>query len=170
MKNTIKKFGLYASLVGGIIFVGSHYINLGVDFGTLEILGFASIFASLSFVFFGIKHFRDKINNGHIAFGKAILIGIAISAIASLAIAILDVIYLLYINPEFMVEYGTYALDKMQQTMTADEFVIAKEKFSKQMELYDSPTFAGLIMFMTVFAIGIVVSLFSSLILQRKEN
>lgn len=169
MKNTIIKFGIYASLVGGFIFIGGHFFDWNIDFGVLEIFGYASIFASLSFVFFGIKHFRDNINDGIVSFKNALLIGLAISAIAGLVIAFLDVIYVTVINPDFVSEYLQYALDGMKNTLPPEEFETQKAILEEQMKLFESPAIAGLIMFVTVFAIGIIISLLSSLILQRKR-
>lgn len=169
MKNTVIKFGGYASLVGGLIFTGSHFLSLDIDFGLLKIFGYASIFASLSFVFFGIKHFRDKLNQGIVTFGKALIIGLAISAVSGLVIGILDIIYVTVINPDFVSEYLQYTLDGMENTMSVEEFEKQKATRTEQMKLFDSPAIAGLLMFGIVFAIGIIVSLISSLILQRKS-
>ena len=80
MKSTVIKYGLYGLITGLIIF--TLHLVLGInnlDYSTNEILGYISIFLSLSFVFFGIKHYRDKVNNGIITLGKAIAIGILIS-------------------------------------------------------------------------------------------
>ncbi|GAA3594886.1 DUF4199 domain-containing protein [Flavivirga amylovorans] len=169
MLSTIKKFGSYAALVGVLLFIGSHFFNWNVGFKTLEIFGYASILASLSFVFFGIKHFRDQINNGVISFKKALLIGLVISAISGIVIGLLDVVYVTMINPDFVVEYTEYALEGMKNTLSASEFEVEKEALNEQMKLFENPIFTWSIMFTTVFAIGVIISLFSSLILQRKS-
>ena len=169
MKNTIKKFGIYAALTGGIIFTGSHFLMSDIDFGLLEVFGYTSIFASLSFVFFGIKHFRDQLNQGTISFGKAMLIGLAISAIAGIAIGVLDIIYVTVINPDFMSEYLQYTLDGMKETLSVEELEKQRVILTEQMKLYDSPSIAGLLMFGTVFVIGSIISLISSLVLQSKN-
>ena len=170
MKNTILKFGSYGALLGGLIFILSHFFLKNLDLGILEILGWASILASLSFVFFGIKHFRDKLNNGLITFGKALIIGLAISAIAALAISLLDIIYVKFINPDFANEYIQHTLNGLKDTLSAEEFAQKKTTLEEEMKLYDNPAFAGLFMFALIFAVGIIVSLISSLILQRKTN
>lgn len=169
MKKTVIKFGIYAALVGGIFFIGSHFFDWNMDFDLLEVFGYASIFASLSFVFFGIKHFRDNLNNGLVSFKKALLIGLAISAIAGLAISILDIIYITIINPNFPSEYLQYALEGMKNTLSPEEFAIEKTALEEQMKLFETPIFSSLFMFTIVFTIGIIVSLISSLILQRKD-
>ncbi len=169
MKNSILKFGGYGALIGGLIFIISHYLPWNIDLSDREIFGWISIFASLSFIFFGIKHFRDQVNNGVITFGKALVIGLAISAIAGLAIGILDIIYASIINPDFANEYVNHTLDGLKDTLTTEEFEIKKVKLLEEMKLYDNPAFAGLFMFTLIFSVGIIVSLISSLILQRKQ-
>ncbi len=168
MKNSILKFGGYSALAGGIIFMISHYLFKDIDMGTREILGWVSILTSLSFVFFGIKHFRDQLNNGVVTFGKALLIGLGISAIAGLAIGLLDIFYVTIINPDFSSEYIQYTLENMKETLSAEEFAIQKTKLLEEMKMFDNPTFAGVFMFALIFATGIIISLISALILQRK--
>ncbi len=170
MKNSILKFGGYGALVGGLIFIGTHYLPWNINLDHLEIFGWVSIFASLSFVFFGIKHFRDQINNGYITFGKALLIGLAISAIAGLAIGILDIIYIIAINPDFATEYIQHTLNGLKETLSVEEFEIKKEELLEEMKLFDNPLSSGLFMFGLIFATGIIISLLSSLILQRKQS
>ena len=169
MKNAIIKFGGYASLVGGLMFIGSHYIVRDIDFNLLEIFGYASIFASLTFVFFGIKHFRDQLNQGVVTFGKALIIGLAISAIAGVVIGVLDIIYVEVINPDFVSEYLQYSLEGLKETLSVAEFEEQKAVLTEQMKLFEKPAMSGLLMFGIVFSIGIIVSLISSLILQRKK-
>ncbi|AOW20965.1 DUF4199 domain-containing protein [Urechidicola croceus] len=169
MKQSILKFGGYGALTGGIIFMGSHFFSGKIDMGLLEIFGYISIFASLSFVFFGIKHFRDQFNNGTITFGKAIIIGLAISAIVGITIGILDIIYVTIINPNFANEYVQYTLDGMKKTLSPEVFEIQKAQLLEEMKAYDNPAFAGLFMFGIIFAIGMIISIISALILQRKN-
>ena len=169
MKNTIKKYGIYAAMVGGLFFIASHYIPWGMGYSTLEVFGYVSIFASLSFVFFGIKHFRDEINNGMISFTKAFLIGLAISFISGIMIGLLDFIYVKVINPEFYTEYSQYILEDMRDTLTAEQFELEKLSLETQMETFAIPGISGLFMFAIVFVIGIMISLVSALILQRKK-
>ena len=168
MNTTIKKFGSYASLTAALLFTLALVLGLQLDFATQELLGYITIFASLIFVFFAIKYYRDKENNGSVRFGKALLIGILISLFASLAFGIIDAIYIKYINPDFAEDYMVYTLEGMQKTMSPEEFQAQKTIMEQQMASYSSPLFAGFIMFATVFVIGFVVSILSALILQRK--
>ena len=153
MKNTVLKYGFFGLLVGFVIF--TLHLTLGIDnldYGTNEILGYVSIFLSLSFIFFGIKHYRDRVNDGLLSLGKAISIGILISLLVGIGIAIADFIYTKFINPSFFANYEQMLIDKGKQ----DEII----------EM--TSTTAALFMLALVTIIGFIISLVSGLILQRK--
>lgn len=169
MKNTVLKFGLYAAVTTSILFTSALVLGKNLDFSTQEVLGYASIIASLLFVFFGIKHYRDRENNGTVSFAKALLVGILISLFASLAFGIIDVIYVKYINPEFTEQYMAYTLENMEKTMPPEEFRIKKAEVESQMAVYANPAIAGFVMFITVLLIGFIISLLSAFILKRNQ-
>lgn len=153
MKSTVLKFGLYGLIAGFIIF--TLHLTIGInnfDYSTNEILGYVSILLSLSFIFFGLKHYRDKVNNGLLSLGKAISIGLLISLLVAVGIAIADFVYTKFINPDFFNSYE----EMMKDQGKADEIF----------EM--TSTTAALFMFALVTVIGFIISLISGLILQRK--
>lgn len=169
MKKTVLRYGLYGSATICILFLLSWFLGKGIDFSTQEIIGYASMIVSLSFVYFGIKYFRDEENNGTITLEKALLIGVLISLLTALAFGVLDVIYVSYINPDFMNEYYNVTLAQMKETLPPEEFEVKLAEMESQKELFSSAWMNFLIMSMTVFVIGFIISLISSLILQRKN-
>ena len=154
MKNTVLKYGGYGLVVGFVIF--TLHLTLGIknlDYTTNEVLGYISIFLSLSFIYFGIKHFRDKVNNGVITLGKAIAIGLLISVLVGLGIAIADFVYTKFLDPSFFNNYEQMLIDQGREneiikmtSLTAAAFMLA-----------------------LVVVIGFIISLISAMILQRKK-
>ena len=168
MKNTVLKYGGYGLLTAIVLFMLALWLGKGLDFSTQEILGYATMVASLSFIFFGLKHYRDKENNGVLSLSKALVIGVLISVFVGLGIGIADYIYTTVINPDFAQEFLDTSLKTMKETMNAKEFEAEKAKLTQQMEDYGGSGFLAFIMFMTVVLIGFVISLISGFILQRK--
>ncbi|SEP93838.1 Protein of unknown function [Hyunsoonleella jejuensis] len=152
MKQTILKYGGYGAIVGFLIFVIHLALGKDLDFGTLEILGYVSIFVSLSFIYFGIRYYRDKINNGKISLGNALLIGVLISVLVGIGIGIADYIYTQYINPNFFKDYT--------------QMLIEEGRGDEVIEM--TSTTGALFMLVLVTIIGFIISLISGLILQRK--
>ncbi|TXG36953.1 DUF4199 domain-containing protein [Seonamhaeicola maritimus] len=152
MQATIKKYGLYGLLTGLVIFILHLTLGKDLSYSTNEIIGYISIFISLSFVFFGIKHYRDKVNNGAVSFGKALSIGILISVLVAIGIALADFVYTKFINPDWFENYYQMMRDA-----------------GKEDEIMEMTSFtAGLFMLTLVTVIGFIISLISSLVLQRK--
>jgi len=120
MKSTVKRYGLYSALTLIVLFALSWIIGAGSDYGSQETIGYISIVVALSFVFFGIKHFRDAVNGGSVTFGKALKIGVLITLFASVAFGILDIVYKL-INPEFITEYYDTMVEQVKETVPADQ-------------------------------------------------
>ncbi|WP_456441032.1 DUF4199 domain-containing protein [Psychroserpens sp.] len=153
MKQTVQKYGLYGLLTGFIIFIIHLVIGINnFDNSTNEILGYVSIFLSLSFIYFGIKHYRDQINNGLISLGKAIAIGILISLLVGLGIAIADFMYTKFIDPSFFSNYEQHLIEQGKE----DEIIKM------------TSSTAAIFMLALVTIIGFIISLISALILQRK--
>ena len=134
-----------------------------------RVIGYASMVVSLSFVYFGIRHFRDKENSGILSFGKGLLIGVLISLITALAFGILDVVYIKFINPDFQTEYYDTIIAELRQNLPAAEFEIKRQEMEAQRELFSSTFISFLLMFLTVLIIGFIISLISALLLQRKN-
>lgn len=168
MKSTIVKFGVYSFLTAITLFLIGLIVGKSFDFSTQEIIGYTSMFVSLSFVYFGIKHYRDNENDGKISFGKALQIGILISLFAALGFAIIDYIYTTVINPDFAAEYLEKTSENLQKTLSEEEYLKQKAALEQQMKDYGGSGFMAFIMFVTVVIIGFILSLLSSLFLQRK--
>ena len=151
MKKTITTYGVYGFLLALVIFLLALTLGENLDFGTQEVIGYITMILALSGIFFGIKHYRDKVNQGWIGFRRAVLMGLAISALTGLGIALADFIYLSFINPNFFEEYTT---------------VMRNEGYKGEIPDYGNG-FMALVMFLTVMVIGLIVSLISAVILHR---
>ena len=169
MKNTVIKYGLYALISGFLLFGLPFFLGMGVDFDYGELVGYTSMVLSLLFVYLGIKYYRDKVNGGKVSLLKAIAIGLLIALFSAIGIALFDYIYTTQINPDFANEYLEYSINKMQVTLSPEEVKLKSAELNQQMKDYGSPGFMAFMMFTSVMILGFIISLFSGLILQRKN-
>lgn len=168
MKNTVLKFGGYGLILGAVIFGLALTFGGSLSYTTQEIIGYGSMVASLSFVYFGIKHFRDQVNDGKVTFGKALLIGVLISAFVGLGVGIVDYLYTTVINPNFAEDYLEKTLEGYETLYSGEELTAKKAELTKQMKDFGGSGFMAALMFFTVLIIGFIISLISGLILQKK--
>jgi len=168
MKNTVLRYGIYAAVTICILFIVSLTLGKNLSLTIQEMIGYASMVISLIFVFFGIRHYRDKENNGILSFGKALAIGMLISLLAAVAFGILDVVYVKVINPDFTTEYYAQLAEKMRNTLPEAEFKVKLSEIEAEKELFSNPIMSFLLMSSMVVIIGFIISLISALLLQRK--
>jgi len=169
MKKTVLVFGL---ILGGFLTAMMIYSTTqccrNPEWESNDVAGYAAMIIAFSFIFIGIKNFRDKYNGGLIGFGKAFKVGALITLVAStlyVVVWLLD--YYLFI-PDFMDKYTQHVL---YQARTGGASQLQLDKKAAEManykQLYKNPLFVVLITYVEVLPIGLVVSLISSLILKR---
>lgn len=168
MKKSILRYGAYGSIVLTILFSLSLYIGEYFSYSAREVIGYTTMILSLSFIFFGIKHYRDQENGGVVSFGASLKMGVLISLIVSVVFGIIDVIYIEFINPEFMNEYYAHSVETLKNSVPPEEFPEKLKELEAQKELFSSSFMSFLVMSMTVFVLGFIISLISALFLQRK--
>lgn len=167
MKTTIKRYGLRAALVM-VIFSAISFILISGDnskYDLGEIIGYLSMFLAMIFVYLGIRNYRDHQNNGELSFGQALKLGLLIALFPAIAFGIMDQIYVQVINPNFYEEYYQTQLDNIDDS-NAEEYQKQLAKLQSQQEMFSIPIVSYLLMFVTVFLIGIVVTIISGLILK----
>ncbi len=169
MQKTIIKYGLSGLFTAAILFLLVILLSSDLSYSAQEILGYATMLAALSFIFFSIKHYRDKENHGIVGFGKALLIGILISTLVGLGIAIADYIYTTIINPDFAEDFLVKSLQTLEASYSGSELETKKAELTQQMKDYGGSGFMAFMMFATVFILGFIISLISAFILQRKN-
>ncbi len=90
------------------------YCKGNADYNISMLIGYASMLIAFSFVFVGIRNYRDKYNEGVISFGKAFKIGIMIVLIASTFYVVTWLIDYFYFIPDFMEKYAAHTIDKLK--------------------------------------------------------
>ncbi len=173
MKNVLIRYGLISALILigiNVIFLLALGIPGPEDYKLGEIIGYSAIFVALVPVFFGIKHYRDEINGGVLSFWKGIGVGLAIAMVPSAAFAIYNLLYVKVIDPEFSEKYMQYTLDSARADMSAAEFESYAAQLETQSAMLTDPLVQTVVMFLTVFLIGVVVAIASAIILRRDAS
>ena len=86
MKKVILNNGLIAGIIVSL-WMATSMLAVGCDnmmaLGSWGmIIGYTGMLVAFSFIFVAVKNYRDKINGGVVAFGRAFGIGLLISLIA----------------------------------------------------------------------------------------
>lgn len=170
MKITIKKFGIYSFVSTFILFQIAFIIGKNLSFGIQEILGYLTIVISLLFVYFGIKHYRDKENQGVLSFKNGMLLGLSITLFVAIGSAIADYIYVTVFHPDFISDYSNYQLEKFTSSLSPEDLELKRQELLENAETLGKPSIMALVMFLTVFLLGTLITLLSSLFLQTNSK
>lgn len=134
-----------------------------------EVIGYAIIIVSLSVMFFGIRRYRDRELDGKITFWKAFGFGMAITTFAAVTFGLYNWVYIKVIYPDFITDYVKYSKEQIMNSGLSQAEIEKNLHYLQDMSgLYSNVWFQNFIMFATVLAIGIVMSILASLILKRK--
>ncbi|MES2418650.1 MAG: DUF4199 domain-containing protein [Bacteroidota bacterium] len=172
MKKNILIFGSISGLI-----VSSMAITMAIkcvnneDFSGNMLLGYTFMLLAFSFVFVGIKNYRDKFNEGIITFNKAFKIGLLITLVASTIYVLIWLITYYCFVPDFMDKYTAHVLREAAANNPSK--VVMDEKIAEMAnykEMYKNPVLVVLFTYLEIFPIGLLITIISALILKRKVN
>jgi hypothetical protein len=170
VKRTILTFGIISGVISSLMMIATvPFMDRIGDRG--YVLGYTTIILSLLLVFFGVRSYRDNVGMGHITFGKAFLVGLAITVIScAFYVATWEIIYFNFM-PDFMDKYGAHILQKMQAAgATAAAIQQKSEELNKLKVMYKNPFFNMAMTFIEPFPVGLGITLISAAVLRRKPR
>jgi hypothetical protein len=134
-----------------------------------EVVGYLTMLLSMIFVFMGIRYYRDHVNNGYLSFSEGLKLGALIVLFPALTFGLFDILYTQVLHPSFSNEYMAYQVEKIKASVPADQVDQRVAKLRKDMELFGNPFFEFLLMAITVYIVGLIVTIISALALRRKK-
>jgi hypothetical protein len=175
MKRNILVFGAISGLIVST-FMATSMAIMGCSagesgMGVLSmVIGFASMAAAFAFIFVAIKNYRDKQNGGVVTFGKAFLMGILVSLIASTMYVITWGIEFHYFLPDFIDKYSSMQIKELQANGITGAVLEEKMKGiqDKNFKYKNNIVYFTIATYMEIFPVGIIMSLIGALILKRK--
>ncbi|MDF1697271.1 MAG: DUF4199 domain-containing protein [Saprospiraceae bacterium] len=171
MNSIVLRNGIWASIF--LIGIGAiPLIFLGLpgpdDFKRGEVIGYTSILLSMIFIVIGMKQL--KLNNGGVlSYWNAVKTGILITLFPAVAFGLYNLLYTYVIDPDFLTKYADYSLASRGAGKTGEELEMIKQAVLEEQKMFESPVIQFVLMFLTVFIIGAVVSLISAFFVKNKE-
>jgi Protein of unknown function (DUF4199) len=134
------------------------------------VAGFSSMIIALSFVFVGVKRYRDVELGGVIKFGKALGVGFGIAAIATIFYVAAWELYLYFTNYTFMDEYTRIALEQAQKAgKSASEIAALAKEMDGFKALYANPFSRMAVTAMEISPVAILMPIISAALLRNSR-
>ena len=170
MKKNVLVYGCLSGsiFVDFMLLLGRYHDSFDMNRGM--IYGYATMILAFSFVFAGVKNYRDKYAGGNISFGKAFRIGFLISLVSSCFYVASWLVVNKTMLPNFAEEYANAYIKKTIVSGASPEKIA---KTTKEMEdfktMYKNPVYVVFMTFLEVLPVGILISLIAALVLKRRK-
>ena len=167
MLRTILTYGLISGVIVVVGMIGSIMMP-GHQHSVW--LGYLIMLVALSAILVGVKQYRDQALGGVIKFRTALLAGLGIATVASVAYVLAWEVYEAMTHYAFM---GEYIDQTLQAKRAAGVTGAAYAKAVAQMETlrvqYANPLYRMPMTFVEIFPVGLVIALVSAVLLRNPK-
>ena len=171
MQKIVLTFGLIAgAILSAMMLMTLPFLDrIGFDKG--EIIGYTTMVLAFLMVFFGVKSYRDNVAGGSVTFGRAFLVGLLITLVASVCyVATWQVVYY-KVAPDFVEKYAAYAVEKAKKSGATEAQIAAQKKAMAEFtEMYKNPLVNIAFTLLEPLPVGLVFTLVTAGVLSRKRR
>jgi amino acid transporter len=171
MKKTVWTYGLMSgALASALMAVTIPFQDEnGLDHSL--VVGYATIVLSFLLIYFGVRSYRDKVGNGTVRFGRALIVGSLIGLIASLCyVATWQVMYFKFM-PDFMTRYNAHEIEKARAEGVSESALAQKKaELDKFEKMYQNPAINAAFTILEPLPVALVIALVSAGALSRRKR
>lgn len=169
MKKVVLTFGLLSGAVVAVLMSINTVFAEQIGFDRAVFVGYTTILASMLFVYFGTRSYRDNVLGGRITFGRAFGVGILITLIScAFYVAAWLVLYYNFM-PDFGDKYGAYLVESVRArggSQAEIDDMIKQANDAKAM--LANPMINAAVTFTEPFPVGLLVTLISAAVLRTR--
>jgi hypothetical protein len=171
MRKIVLTFGLIAGVILSAMMLITLPFQDQIGFETGAIIGYTTMVLAFLMVFFGVRSYRDNVAGGSVTFGRAFIVGLMITAVASVCyVATWQLVYY-KLAPDFIDKYAAYGVAKAKESGATDAQIAAKTKeMTEFKELYKNPLVNIAYTLLEPLPVGILFTLVAAGVLSRKRR
>ncbi|MEO9964591.1 MAG: DUF4199 domain-containing protein [Reichenbachiella sp.] len=170
MKNLALKYGAWSALIMCVTVVIPLLIwDAPAENPYGEILGYASMILALSAIYFGIRRQKEE-SGGTLTFKEGFMFGTLVNFVAAVVFAVFSYALYAWLMPDFLQSYMDMSINKVMEDSSLSDSQRSQQLdyINDNKDIWLSPAIGGAMMFGTVFPIGLVMTLISSMALKSK--
>jgi hypothetical protein len=171
MKKIVLTFGLIAGAILSVMMLLTLPFLDRIGFDKGAVIGYSTMVLAFLMVFFGVKSYRDNVAGGVVTFGRAFLVGLMITLVATVCyVATWQLVYY-KLAPDFGEKYTAYAVEKAKTSGATEAQIAAKTKeMTEFMEMYKNPLVNIGFTFLEPMPVGLLFTLVTAGVLRRRER
>ena len=169
--NTFQKHAMNYGAILGLVFILIFFIQYFLNLIESVPLMIAQYVLMISVIIWACIEFRNKFNNGTLAYGRALGLGTMISLYASLILAVVVVIFYKIIDPEALEAIRNYSAMKAEEEMYKQGLSDAEMEMAIEMtKKMISPFFMAIGSIIGLTFWGFIISLVTSAFVMKKKG
>lgn len=171
MRKIVLTFGLIAGAILSVMMLITIPFHDRIGFDKSLIIGYTTMVLAFLMIFAGVKSYRDNVAGGTVSFWRALVVGLSITAIASVCyVATWQFVYH-RITPDYLQKYAAYEIAKERESGASDAQILAKTKELQEFERsYQNPLVNIAYTLLEPLPVGIVLALVAAGVLGRKRR
>ena len=171
MRKIVLTFGLIAGAMLSVMMLATLPFLEQIGFDKGEIIGYTTMVLAFLMVYFGVRSYRDNVAGGSVTFGRAFLVGLLITAVASACyVATWQVIYY-KVTPDFVEKYAAHVIEKAKKSgASAAKIAAQKNEMAEFVAFYKNPLANIAMTFLEPLPVGLLFTLVSAWMLSRKRR
>ncbi len=171
MRRIVLTFGLIAGAILSAMMLLTLPFYDKIDFDKGAIIGYTTMVLAFLMVYFGVRSYRDNVAGGRVTFGRACVVGLLITLVATACyVATWELIYYRF-APDFADHYAEYVLEKAKASGATEAQLAARtEEMARFREMYRNPLVNIALTLLEPLPIGLPFTLVAAWMLSRKRK
>ncbi len=171
MQKTVLKFGFIAGGILSVLMAITIPFQDRIELDQSLLVGYATMVLGFLMVYFGVRSYRESVGNGRVTFGRAFVVGLLITLIASCCyVGTWEVIYFKFM-PDFADKYAVSAINKAKKAGAPEAQIAALTKEMDEFRVaYKNPFVNIAYTFLEPLPVGIVFTLVTAGVLSWKRK
>jgi hypothetical protein len=171
MKKIVLKFGLIAGAILAVMMFVTLPFHDRIGFDRAMVVGYTTMLIAFMLIYFGVRSYRDDVAGGAVGFGRALLVGILIAAVASACYVAAWQVYYYNFAPDYLDKYQAHVLEKARAAgESAEAIARRKAELESFAEMYENPAVNVAMTLLEPLPVALLVSLVSAGVLSRRRK
>jgi hypothetical protein len=171
MKKIVLTFGFIAGGVLSVMMLITMPFHEQIGFDKGLIIGYTTMVLAFLMVYFGVKSYRDNVAGGSVTFGRALKVGLSITAIACVCyVATWQVISRTFAT-DYLEKYSAYALEKEKRSGATEAQLAERQKeMAEFAEMYKNPLVNIAFTLLEPLPVGLLFTLVTAVVVSRRRR
>ena len=171
MQKIVLTFGLIAGAILSAMMLLTLPFHDQIGFDNSAIVGYTTMVLAFLMVFFGVRSYRDNVAGGSVTFVRAFMVGLMITAIATVCYVATWELVGQKLAPDYIDKYAAYSVEKARKSGATDAEIAAKTKeMAEFKEMYKNPLVNISLTFLEPLPVGLLFTLVAAGVLSRKRR